>query len=209
MKALLGFIVLTLLTVKSHATIIEAEFNFDGARFVQESGDDIFVLDFAVGDTLKLTFSVAELGAYWNLGNIRTSYGFDLGFTESAYRGVDGSYNFSYEGTTVLSTGYYYITSCCEHAGPEAVWFRGEKWFDSLTIDYRLIDSNAAINSLTGIDDNAGYSIWNTLSSSENFVNPNAVNVSAPSTVIIIVVGILGLAIRRVLKQRNHLLNVE
>jgi hypothetical protein len=199
MKVFFALVIATLVSTKAYAGLIEASFTFDGSKLTQQSGIDIFANEFNVGDTLTLTFSAAEPGSYWDFSGINRSYGFDLGFTESAYREVDGDYNFTYEGTSIKLARYYYITSCCDHAGPDSISFDGTKLFDSLTISYRMFISDAATNMLSGIDDSASYSIWNTLSNSSTFVNPNATEVSEPHNLLLLMLSALGLvAFRRV-----------
>lgn len=197
MKVFFALVIATLVSTKAYAGLIEASFTFDGSKLTQQSGIDIFANEFNVGDTLTLTFSAAEPGSYWDFNGINRSFGFDLGFTESAYREVDGDYNFTYEGTSIKLARYYYITSCCENAGPYSVSFDGTKLFDSLTISYRMFISDAATNMLSSIDDDASYSIWNTLSNSSTFVNPNAIDVPEPSGLFLAMLSVVGLVSRK------------
>lgn len=79
--------------------------------------------------------------------------------------------------------------------------FEGTKLFDSLTISYRMFISDAATNMLSSIDDDASYSIWNTLSNSSAFVNPNATEVSEPHNLLFVLLSAIGLVAARRVKS--------
>lgn len=61
--------------------------------------------------------------------------------------------------------------------------------------------SDAVTNMLNSMDDSASFSIWNTLSNSSTFVNPNATEVSEPINLFILILSALGLVGSRRVKS--------
>ena len=55
MKSLIQAFVLSLFFSTANATLIEANYTFNGTEFTLESGQDVFNMDYQEGDTLRLT----------------------------------------------------------------------------------------------------------------------------------------------------------
>lgn len=191
MKSLIQVFVLSLFFSSAQATLIEANYAFDGTEFTLENGQDVFNMNYQEGDTLRLTISASGEGSYWDFSghSTRSFDGFDLAFSESNYRGIDGMYRFYFE-DSLLNESYFYTTLDDNRGGPYSLSVRNIDFVDKFSIDYRLLDSSATSNQLAPIDAiSANWSIWNTFGGFNNrvsFINGQSVSVSEPPTLAIL-----------------------
>lgn len=198
MKTLLQVLFLLFVTANAQASLIKADFSFDGTNLTQESGEDIFNIDFDIGDTLRLTFTAQGEGSYWDFSNKTTQSfdAFDLGFVDEGYRGIDGYYYFYFE-DTLLTKSYYYITETGNRGGPYSLSVRNIDFVDEFSIDYRILDADADTNYLAPFETfSANWSIWDTFGSADGrvpFVNGQATAVSEPTTFAFVLLSMFGL----------------
>lgn len=196
MKALIIFFTLALFVSSAHSAIIQADYTFDGTNFTLTSGDDIFGVDYREGDTLKLTISALGDDAYWDFSNqtTRSFSGFDLGFMESGYRGIDGMYRFFYN-DEMLVNSYFYTTLDDYRGGPYSLSVRNIDFVDQFSIDYRFLSSWDGANVLAPFgtySDN--WFIWNTFSVANSrvpFVNGQSTQVSEPVPFVLALLSLL------------------
>jgi len=196
MKILVIFFTLSLFVSSAHSGIIQANYTFDGTNFILESGDDIFSVDYRVGDTLKLTISALGEDSYWDFSEQKTQSfnGFDLGFTESGYRGIDGMYRFFYDDELLINS-YFYTTLDDYRNGPYSLSVRDIDFVDQFSIDYRFLSSWDGANMLAPFDaysDN--WSIWNTFGVANSrvpFVNGQSTQVPEPAPFILFLLSVL------------------
>ena len=191
-------ILLSFVCTATQATIIEANYSFDGTDFNLESGVDVFDIDYQVGDTLRLTLTAAEEGEYWDFSkhSTRSFDGFDLGFTESGYRAIDGMYYFYFD-NQLINKSYFYTTLDDYRGGPYSLSVRSIDYISAFSIDYRILDSAATTNKLAAFNAvNADWSIWNTFGSVNNripYIQNNATSVPEPSSWILLLVSLFGI----------------
>jgi hypothetical protein len=196
MKTTVIFFALCLFISSAHSAIIQANYTFDGSNFILESGDDIFTVDYQVGDTLQLTISALGEDAYWDFSEQEalSFRGFDLGFTESGYRGIDGMYRFFYD-DELLVNSYFYTTLDDYHNGPYALSVRDIDFVDQFSIDYRFLSSWDGANVLASFDTYSDiWSIWNTFGVANSrvpFVNSQSTPVSEPASLLLILLSLL------------------
>lgn len=196
MKLFIRIILLAFLHNTAHAAIIEANYSFDGNNFTLENGVDVFNIDYQIGDTLRLTLSAAEEGSYWDFSKHKTHSfdGFDLGFTESAYRGIDGMYYFYFD-NTLINQSYFYTTLDDYRGGPYSLSVRSINQVSAFSINYRLLDSSATTNQLAALGNvSADWSIWNTFGSVNDrvaYIKNNTISVPEPSSFALFLLSIL------------------
>lgn len=188
---LLAIIFLSILTTKIQAEIIEANYTFDGERLSLKNGADIFSVEFTTGDTLELRFSAEGEGAYWDFSDQKSRYyaGFDIGFEERAFRGIEGSYEFYHQGKVVHSRKHYYSAETGQYGGPGVVNAQEIDQFDAVRISYKLTVSLADNDTLIHHDGvQTSWSIWDSLGNSERSIrysNGKAEKTNLPKLLII------------------------
>ncbi|MAG76389.1 MAG: hypothetical protein CL811_06465 [Colwelliaceae bacterium] len=198
MKKIIQILFLVVFTTNASAGLIEADFSFDGTNLTQETGENIFNIDFKIGDTLRLTFTAQGEGSYWDFSNEKTRSfdAFDLGFVDEGYRGIDGYYYFYFE-DALLTKSYYYITETGNRGGPYSLSVRNINFVDEFSIDYRFLDADADTNYLAPFETfSANWSIWDTFGSADGrvpFLNGQATAVSEPTTFAFVLLSMFGL----------------
>jgi hypothetical protein len=195
MRAFITIIVLSLVCTAGRTAIIEANYSFDGTNFNLENGVDVFNIDYQIGDTLKLTLTAADDGSYWDFSKHKTQsfYGFDLGFTESSYRAIDGMYYFYFD-NTLINKSYFYTTLDDYRGGPYALSVLNIDYVSAFSIEYRFLDSSAITNQLAAFNTfDANWSIWNTFGSVNNrvpYIQNNVTSVPEPSSWVLLLAGL-------------------
>lgn len=199
MRKLIKVILLSFICSTTKAAIIEANYSFDGTNFTLENGVDVFNINYQVGDKLRLTLTAAEEGSYWDFSNHKTRSfdGFDLGFTESSYRAIDGMYYFYFD-NALINKSYFYTTLDDYRGGPYSLSVRNIDYVSAFSIDYNFLNSSATTNQLAPLDTiSADWSIWNTFGSVNNrvpYVQDNAISVPEPSSWTLLLASLFGVA---------------
>lgn len=195
MKTLIQLFIISLFFNQAQATLIQADYSFDGTNLSLESGEEIRNTNFNVGDIITLTFSANGNNSYWDFSDIndRSFEGFDLVFSEYANRQMDGHFYFYYDGALVDSS-YYYVWNDSYLGGPEVIDVKTLGFVDTFKIKYKFFSSTAASDFIT--TSSSDRSIWNTLGGGNDrvtFVNDQAISVSEPSSLALVFLSFIGL----------------